>query len=109
MLEFLRDKPSLYVVAESGCKRFIEAMVWMSRSGAPWRMLPAEYGKGNRVYRRFARWCDEGVWERMHDHLVENPDMEYLLIDCTIVRTHPCAAMKKASAAQTDTTEAVRI
>ncbi len=92
MLEFLRDEPNLYIGAEVDCKRFIEAMVWMSRSGAPWRMLPAEYGKWNSVYKRFARWCDEGVWERMHDHFVEDPDMEYLMIDSTIVRAHPCAA-----------------
>ena len=92
MLEFLRDEPSLYIGAEADCKRFIEAMVWMSRSGAPWRMLPAEYEKWNSVYKRFARWCDGGVWERMHDHFVEDPDMEYLMIDSTIVRAHPCAA-----------------
>ena len=92
MLEFLRDEPDLYIGAESYCKRFIEAMVWMSGSGAPWRMLPAEYGKWNSVCKRFARWCDEGVWERMRDHFVEDPDMEYLMIDSAIVRSHPCAA-----------------
>ena len=92
MLEFLRKEPGLYIGAETGCKRFIEAMIWMSRSGAPWRMLPAEYGKWNSVYKRFARWCDKGVWERMHDHFVEDPDMEFLMIDSTIVRAHPCAA-----------------
>lgn len=92
ILEFLRNEPNLYVGAELDCKRFIEAMVWMSRSGAPWRMLPSEYGKWNSVYKRFARWCDGGVWERMHDHFIDDPDMEYLMIDSTIVRAHPCAA-----------------
>ena len=92
MLEFLRSQPGLYVGQEADCKRFIEAIIWMSRSGAQWRLLPSEYGKWNSVYKRFARWCEGGVWERMHQHLVDDPDMEYLIIDSTVVRAHHSAA-----------------
>lgn len=92
ILEFLRSCPNLYVGQEHECKRFMEAILWMARSGAPWRLLPEHYGNWNSVYKRFARWCDKGIWERMHQHFIHDPDMEHLIIDSTVVRAHPCAA-----------------
>lgn len=92
ILDFLREKTGIYVKSEQECKRFIEAVLWMSRSGAPWRMLPTEYGKWYSVYRRFARWTEQGIWEKMHRHFADDPDMEHLIIDSTTVRAHPCAA-----------------
>lgn len=90
--EFLHQDPNAYVGNEAECRRFVEAIKWVSRSGAQWRLLPNEYGKWNTIYKRFARWCEKGVWERMLMYFANDPDMEYGMIDSTIVRAHPCAA-----------------
>ena len=59
---FLRQEPNVYLGKdEQACRRFVEAVKWMSRSGSQWRLLPAEYGQWNSIYKRFVRWCKAGV------------------------------------------------
>ena len=91
--DFLQQDPNADVDKdEEGCRNFVEAVKWVSRSGAQWRLLPAEYGKWNTIYKRFVRWCKAGVWQGMLEYFADDPDMEKGMIDSTIVRAHPCAA-----------------
>lgn len=92
MLAFLKQDPNAYMGNADNCRRFVEAVMWISRSGAQWRLLPAEYGNWKSLYKRFARWCDRGVWERMLAHFADDPDMENGMVDSTVVRAHASAA-----------------
>lgn len=79
-------------------RNFVDAVLWINRTGAPWRDLPDEFGKWNSQFKRFRRWSKKGVWEHMFNELRECPDCEYLIIDATIVRAHQHAAGAKKGA-----------
>lgn len=70
---------------------FLDAVLWIARTGAPWPALPDRFGKHNSVFQRFNRWSKNGVWVRIFDSLQE-PDLEWLLLDSTTVRAHQHAA-----------------
>ncbi|MCB9964371.1 MAG: transposase [Rhodospirillales bacterium] len=63
--DYLQEFSEIYVRNEEHCRRFVEGVFWMARSGAQWRLLPKEYGDWNTVYRRFADWAKKGIWYKM--------------------------------------------
>jgi transposase len=67
---------------------FVEVVLWIVRTGSPWRDLPEAFGDWNRVFRRFSRWSIKGVWWRIFEAMSDDPDFEYLIVDSTIVRAH---------------------
>jgi transposase len=77
---------------------FVDAVLWVAKTGAPWRDLPERFGNWNSAYRRFARWAQKGVWARVLEALAD-PDVEWLILDSTIIRAHPHAAGAKKSPA----------
>lgn len=70
---------------------FVNAVIWIARTGAPWRDLPERFGEWNSVYQRFNRWSKSGAWERVFQ-AVKSPDLEALMLDSTIIRAHQHAA-----------------
>lgn len=106
LYDFLRDCDRIHTNNESRVKRFVEAVLWMSRSGSQWRLLPREYGDWNTVYKRFNDWTAKDIWTQMFAHFSQANDLEYLIIDATIMRAHACAsgakkgAMKRLDAAK---------
>ena len=75
---------------------FIDAVLYIARTGIPWEDLPARFGKHNSVWRRFDRWAKKGRWKAILDALRDD-DLEWLILDSTCVRAHPCAAGAKKS------------
>jgi putative transposase len=77
---------------------FVDAVLWVLRTGSPWRDLPEEFGNWNSVFQRFRRWAKKGVWAKLFNALVEDPDFEHLMIDATVIRAHQHAAGAKGAA-----------
>ena len=74
-------------------RRVLYAIFWISRTGAPWRDLPAELSNWNSVHRQCRRWMASGLWDVMLQALAEGGGDDALqMIDSTIVRAHHCAA-----------------
>ena len=71
---------------------FLEGVLWIARTGSPWRDLPEKFGSWGNVYVRYNRWCRSGKWEKIFAALSDEPDFDYVMIDSSIVRAHQHAS-----------------
>jgi transposase len=69
-------------------RRFVEAVLWIARTGSPWRDLPSFFGNWNSVFKRYRDWVKAGVFVRLFEACSDEPDMEYAMVDATIVKVH---------------------
>lgn len=76
-------------------RAFIRAVMWIGRTGAPWRALPPEYGKWSTIHKRFMRWAKAGIWQMIFNSLAIDKDNEWIMLDSTIIRAHQHAAGAK--------------
>jgi len=74
---------------------FVNGVLWVLRSGAHWCDVPERYGKDKTLHKRFTRWAQAGVWEKVFASLIKDADNQYLMLDSTLVRAHQQAATGK--------------
>ena len=90
-------------------RKVINGILWILRTGAPWRDLPKGYGKHGTVSSRFYRWRAAGLWDRIFEAVQAQADAEGRLdwevhyVDATTVRAHQHAAGAKKSLDRTPT------
>ena len=99
--DYLKCHPRVrvFMLAMSvGVDSFVEAVLWILRSGAQWRLLPATYGGRNSTFKRFSRWSEHGVWTGLLAHVAADADLQHVLMDSTVIRAHACAAGAKKTA-----------
>jgi transposase len=80
---------------------FVDAVLYRYRAGVPWRDLPERFGDWKNAHRRWSRWAESGVWEKLFKHLAGDADNEYAMIDSTIVRAHQHSAGAQKKKAKT--------
>jgi transposase len=73
---------------------FLEALLYLARTGCPWRDLPDRFGAWDAVYHRFRRWLSAGLFLGLFAKLPGSAleAIRVLLGDSTIIRAHPHAA-----------------
>lgn len=74
----------------------VNGVLWRTRTGSPWRDLPASYGRWKTVYNRHRRWSADGTWAHVLSELQRGCDLDedqwVVAIDSTVVRAHHHAA-----------------
>ena len=92
IFEILKQIKGIHISNEIRIRKFMEAVFYICRAGCQWRLLPFYYGNWRSVHKRFKYWSTRGIWEKIFKKAQSDPDMEWVMIDSTIVRSHACAA-----------------
>ena len=96
--DLLPGQPGDPGVTAKDNRLFVNAVLWIAKTGAPWRDLPERFGPWGTAWKRFDRWAKKGAWRRVFEAL-QDPDLEWMIIDSTVIRAHQHAAGKKGGKA----------
>ena len=91
-----RGRPS-----DRGDREFINAVVWIAKTGAPWRDLPERFGPWKTVYNRFNAWSKRDVWTKIFKALQIDVDEDVSMVDGSVIRAHQHAAGGKGGSNST--------
>ena len=69
-------------------RNIFNGVIWLMKTGAPWRDLPFRFGPWQTVYKRFWQWADLGIWDEVLQELSKDADFEAIMIDASFVKVH---------------------
>ena len=92
LLSYLRGMKGIYIGKGEKLRSFMEAVFWVMRTGAQWNELPPVYGRYRSVHKRFDAWSAKGIWNQLFERFTQGHDGEWVMLDSTIARAHPCAS-----------------
>jgi len=95
--DMLPGKASDSGVTAKDNRLFVEAVLWIARTGSPWRDMHDSFGKWHSIYVRYDRWAKKGVWTKILEAFSGDADFEYLMVDGSIVKVHQHGAAKKTA------------
>ena len=81
-------------------RTIMNGIVWLARSGAPWRDLPERYGSWKTVYSRFCKWIEDGILDNIFRILSLEAELEESSIDASIIQAHQHSAGAKKGGLQ---------
>ena len=93
----LRAIPGIWKKNPEPLRRFIEAVVYVLRTGVAWEDLPERFGKPNSVYRRFRRWSQQGIWDALFASGIPEDELETVMVDATITKAQRFASGARGS------------
>ncbi len=67
----------------------MDGVFWIPPTEVPWRDLPPDYGDWKNTHRRFCRWRDKGIWEKLLENLSPEPELKWLMMDFSHMKVHP--------------------
>lgn len=73
-------------------RRFVDALIWMARSGGRWIDLPSDLGNYQSVKRRYYRWIEHGVLDEVFAAVSKEADFEWIAVDATSIRAQSQAS-----------------
>src|SRR3954468_18046664 len=71
---------------------FMNAVLYIAKTGAPWRDLPERFGPWKTVHVKFSRWNKLKVFDRILQCFAQGADPEAAIVDSTYVRAHQHSA-----------------
>ena len=78
--------------SKQGDRNFVNAAVYMAKTGTPWRDMPERFGNWKTIYNRFHRWARRGVWRDIFRAAAVTDEDVASILDASIVRAHQDAA-----------------